>query len=123
MCSTFSGSGKSFTMFGDGHQGGLLRRSISFILNTKQLTVSFIENIHQDNFDLLSANKQKVTKIGNETRKAISSSSEFNDLLTKMLNLRIQRSTSENATSSRSHLLISFEYDKHAKLAFIDLAG
>lgn len=110
-------------MFGNERQAGLLARSIAFILNAKPLSVSFVENIANEFFDLISGKKEKISKIGEEKKRALKSASEFDILLTQILKLRTQKSTDENATSSRSHLLISFEDGKNGKLAFIDLAG
>lgn len=92
-------------------------------MNSKPLSVSFIENFANDFFDLISGKKEKIAKIGEEKNRVLKSACEFDALLKKVLKLRIQKSTDENATSSRSHLLIRFEDDKNAKLAFIDLAG
>lgn len=56
----------------------------------------------------------------------IDSIEQFNDLLTNVLTHRIQKSTNQNATSSRSHAVIKIiKEDSSAKnvLLFADLAG
>lgn len=119
-----TGSGKSCTTFGNGHQVGILARSVDFILNVEpvSLFVSIIEITADHIFDLLAL-KKKVIKFGQEEKKILNSVDDFNVLLLKVLKLRAQKSTNENKTSSRSHLMIRIEDGKQAKLTFFDLAG
>lgn len=80
--------------------------------------------IENDIFDIVSGRKVKISKFGEEERKEIRSASEFNDRLSKTLEIRSQDSTDQNNTSSRSHLILNFSfYNSNGNLIFIDLAG
>lgn len=118
-----TGSGKSFTMFGNGNQFGILVRSVDFILNVKPVSVSIVEITADNFFDLLDGKMKKIIHFGQEKKQILNSVDDFNALLMKVLKLRAQKSTNENKTSSRSHLMIRFEDDKQSKLTFFDLAG
>lgn len=117
------GSGKSFTMFGNQSDNGILARSVAFILNTKPIYVSCLEIIGQEIFDLTDGKKEKMLQSGTSKKKMIMSTTVFDLLMAKILKLRSQKATMQNTTSSRSHLIVNIEDGTKNKLAFIDLAG
>lgn len=120
------GSGKSFTMFGANNCiDGIVARSVEMVLNEKLITVSVVELIQNDFFDLVNGSKVKVSGFNEAPRKEIGSAIQFNQLLTQTLKLRSQESTDQNNTSSRSHLIINLRLvdTVSSSLYFIDLAG
>lgn len=119
------GSGKSCTMFGNNCiEDGIVPRSVELILKQKYMNISIVEMIGNDTFDIVSGRKVKISTIGEEGRKEIRSASEFNQMLSKTLEIRSQDSTDQNNTSSRSHLIFNLRsYNSDGNLIFIDLAG
>lgn len=109
-------------MFGSDRTNGLLKRSVEYILQIEHMIVSCVELAGNDFHDLVD-NRKRIAKIDDGTKKRISSTAEFDILISKVLKLRVQKATDQNATSSRSHLFINFEDDSGTKLSFIDLAG
>lgn len=114
------------TMFGDQYSDGLLISSIAYILEThnSSISVSVTEIIGSDCYDLTSGKKIECNVNLAKTTK-LSSLSQFDILVTKVLTIRSQKSTTQNKTSSRSHLLFQFSVEEipNANMAFIDLAG
>lgn len=109
-------------MFGVNGSVGILGCSVEFILKSKKIKVNIVEMIGNDSFDL-GDGKSKLST--NKTLISIDSLDAFNKLLSKVLKLRTQKSTDQNKTSSRSHLIfeLSFEDGSPGKMAFADLAG
>lgn len=112
-------------MFGTENHTGIIGRSVELILDTKAFNVSIVENIGNDLFDIISGNKMKISTIEEAKRKPIRSASDFNQLLVQTLKIRSQKSTNQNKTSSRSHLIfiLCLEDISSGKLMLVDLAG
>lgn len=112
-------------MFGAGDHIGIIGRSVELILESKFFTISIVENIGNDLFDIISGSKIKISTIDGANGILIRSASAFNQLLVQMLKIRSQKSTNQNETSSRSHLIFNLrlEGDTNGKLTFVDLAG
>lgn len=120
------GSGKTCTMFGTQSQIGILGRSVEFVLqSSKTINVSAVEVVKAELFDLTIGEKIKITQAKNAQKKSISSLLDFNHLVSKVLEMRLQKSTDQNSTSSRSHLIFYLSIANHSNsdMAFIDLAG
>ncbi|XP_031639982.1 kinesin-like protein KIN-14H [Contarinia nasturtii] len=118
-----TGSGKTCTMFGFNGSGGILSRSVGFILNKKSpLVVSVIEMTEKNSYDLGNGKQMHIADA--ITKISIGSMVDFNQLQLKVLKIRSQKSTDQNTTSSRSHLIFELSFEaSSAKIAFIDLAG
>lgn len=112
-------------MFGTINSAGILEMSANFILNrTSRFNVAVIEIIQKDLFDLSDKMKKPIKQIEVAAQIAIESQEDFKDLVDNVLKLRSQKSTDQNMTSSRSHLVFEFSVDESAaKMAVIDLAG
>lgn len=113
-------------MFGITNTSGLLFSSIEYVLaRNENVFVSFIEIFKTNVFDLGSGQRQGIKSIESAMVLPIQSFDSFKDICTKVLAARKQKSTDQNATSSRSHLVICFSSNKNPanRMAFIDLAG
>lgn len=123
----YTGSGKSFTMFGSDGNSGVLSFSVKYILESHAKTIEIfaIELIDKNLFDIINGTKVSIQKISDATLKEIRSVDNFNVIISSVLKARKQYSTNQNATSSRSHLMIGFGIvgESKAKMAFFDLAG
>lgn len=109
-------------MFGSGGANGLLNRSVQYVLEAGNILISCVE-LAKNEFQDLNDKRKKISKVGDGKKERISSITEFNNLLSKVLKLRAQKATDQNKTSSRSHLFINFEDNTGTIMSFIDLAG
>lgn len=86
--------------------------------------MAVIEVIQNDLFDLSGQMKSKIKQSRMATKTSIESYDQFKVRIDNVLKLRSKKSTDQNLTSSRSHLIIEFSFEgSSAKLAFVDLAG
>lgn len=120
-----SGSGKSFTMFGRQNVAGILSRSVEFILNHRPITVSVVELMGSNCYDLTSGQKTLLLNESSAKQVSISSIDEFDRFVCKIISIRSQKPTNQNLTSSRSHLMFKFGFagNSNGNMAFMDLAG
>lgn len=122
----YKGSGKSSTMFGVKDDLGILQSSAVYILKHGEISVSVIEFTDKEVFDLSSGSKIHMdpNKL-HPTTEVVYSSSEFGTLIQQATDLRLQKCTNQNQTSSRSHLIIVIKLKKGAQgeIIFADLAG
>lgn len=119
------GSGKTHTMFGAMNQNGILSRSVEYIITNrkKNINVSVVE-LDGNIIYSLTNGKSKIQKVLTAPKANIGSLTDFNSLVEKVLKIRNQKRTNQNATSSRSHLVFYFSIENSpADMAFIDLAG
>lgn len=126
FCHGLTGSGKTYTLFGgDDQSNGFLTQSAEYILQKKVFKVSAVEIINTNIHDISGGSKALVKNVVNQKPKSIASLDDFNCFLSKILKIRSQKSTDQNKTSSRSHLIITLTLDDSAtaKMAFVDLAG
>lgn len=109
-------------MFGVEDDIGLLCRSAAYIMAKRSIIVEAIELYGNDRFDMLDNGKMIMKK---PIEISIESMDGFSLLAKGLLSNRKQKSTDENTTSSRSHLLIIISTSEHLgnKLVFADLAG
>lgn len=109
-------------MFGIEDDIGLLCRSAAYIMTKNSIIVEAIELYGNDRFDMLDKGKMIMLK---PSKMLIETNDAFNFLAKGLLLNRKQKSTDENVTSSRSHLLIIISTSEHSKnkLLFVDLAG
>lgn len=121
-----TGSGKTYTMFGTTNDG-VINRCVDMIFKTKpsvKLNVSVIEMINSDLFDLLNESRNVIRSNELAGKTALESSTQFNNLVSKVLKIRKHAPTDQNITSSRSHLMFEMSLQSSLiKLAFVDLAG
>lgn len=135
-----TGTGKTYTMEGEGDQSGLIPRAINQLVETTPpnsvLTVSFAEIYNEKTYDLLSP-LDSVTnleiydnKINGLTERTVTSKSELYEILQTGSAKRKTAATSLNAGSSRSHTIFTITVRvtedtliKTGKLNFVDLAG
>lgn len=112
-------------MFGYEGTKGILRWSIEKCLVKSPLHVSALEITDTKTYDLTKGKKNQLNDSGKPSAKAIKTIIEFNGLLDKVLALRTQKSTNENFTSSRSHLIfvMTMEGKTTNPIIFVDLAG
>ncbi|XP_031639729.1 protein claret segregational-like, partial [Contarinia nasturtii] len=121
-----TGSGKSCTMFGFGNEVGILHQSVSEILKCGTIVLTVFEIIDKDRFDLIVNDgiKIRMTNDSKPNTKQIQSSDEFSQTFQQVLALRAQKSTDQNATSSRSHLIVKISLKNNSNcIVFADLAG
>lgn len=117
-----TGSGKSTTMFGYDTEPGILFESVAYILQIKPITVSAIEIIGSDMYDVSSGNKKQFEKRNELTTKMIASNDDFQQMVEQVIAVRAQKATNQNKTSSRSHLVFLIKMEDKA-IVFADLAG
>lgn len=109
-------------MFGIADEIGLLCRSAAYILAKGSIIVEAIELYGNDRYDMLDNGRIIIKKA---TKMLIETNDRFSFLAKDLLSNRKQKSTDENTTSSRSHVLIIISTSEHleSKLVFADLAG
>ncbi|KAI1338593.1 P-loop containing nucleoside triphosphate hydrolase protein [Xylariaceae sp. FL0016] len=134
-----TGSGKTFTFSAE---DGLIARAIAMIFGASkgsdeveiQVEMSAIEIYINQVFDLLAAAKEKTeARIDQATYLPVGEADEMYKFLDKANHLRETASTVMNATSSRSHLLVTFRINRRplddsqdpttGLLTMVDLAG
>lgn len=120
-----TGSGKTCTMFGTQNSTGIIVRSAEYVLTAGHIKVSVIEVIDKKYYDLNCSVKKILNANESPTPKLINSLADFISFVAKFRKMRCQKSTDQNSTSSRSHLIVKFQYSSHseADMVFIDLAG
>lgn len=126
FCHGPTGSGKTWTLFGgDNQSGGLLTQSAEYIIQSKIFKASAIEITNTTMYDVSGGKKFTLKDAANQKPNSITSMNDFSSFLSNILKNRSQRSTDQNMTSSRSHLMITLTFDEFAtaKMAFVDLAG
>lgn len=120
------GSGKSCTMFGNGVDAGILRKSVEFLLKAStDFSIQIVE-IHEEKiYDCVNADKVDVTLAAKQPLSIqINSLEQFDEVLDTALKNRTQKATNQNHTSSRSHAIIKiFRNESKNGLLFADLAG
>lgn len=100
------GSGKSSTMFGFNDDIGILRSSAIRILKHGTIFVTAVEFTNEESYDLASGIKVPMgKKFPNPIPETINTADEFDTLVLQAIKLRSQKSTNQNPTSSRSHLM------------------
>lgn len=114
-------------MYGHSTDIGILKRSIRFLLSAShKISIQMVEIYDRKVFDCLDSSKPDVTSgNGNKASKiGIESSEHFDSMLEAALLHRTQKSTNQNATSSRSHAITKIFLDgSNGNLLFADLAG
>jgi myosin heavy subunit len=121
-------SGKTFTMFGDEKNPGLVPRSLEILTSEcKDLTVSAVEIYNDQVFDVLT--KGAVTCFDHSTgmdrsiKMPIDSAEKAQKVVARAMDKRRTASTMKNDSSSRSHMILSFHKSGGGRLSFVDLAG
>lgn len=113
-------------MFGHGNDTGSLCKSVGFLLNASaKIYVQVVELYGDKVFDCADLDKVDITSAVDKAKKVtIKTVDRFSSLVDNALKLRVQKSTNQNKTSSRSHAIfkISMEGSSRA-LLFADLAG
>lgn len=120
------GSGKSSTMFGLNGELGILSSSANHILKHGAISVSVVEFTDQETYDLSSGIKVQMDgKNLSPITEIIYTASEFNLFVQQAAELRLQKSTNQNLTSSRSHLIfiMKLQHAPQGEMVFVDLAG
>lgn len=118
------GSGKSTTMFGIENEFGILGLSVERFLRSNAINISAIEFINKTTFDLVEGKKTELEKRCNPKIKTIRTVEELRVVVKSVLKLRVQKSTNQNFTSSRSHLILVISIEgKSGRMIFADLAG
>lgn len=74
-------------MFGSDRTNGLLKRSVEYILQIEHMIVSCVELAENDFHDLVD-NRKRIAKIDDGEKKRISSTAEFDILISKVLKLK-----------------------------------
>lgn len=114
-------------MFGLNGQSGVLLLSADYVLksSSKVFEISAIEILNNKYFDVINETKNAIQKKSEAIVKQIRSVDDFNVIVSSVLKARSQKSTNQNSTSSRSHLMIEFGIvgESNGKMAFFDLAG
>ncbi|KAI1656750.1 P-loop containing nucleoside triphosphate hydrolase protein [Daldinia decipiens] len=145
-----TGAGKTFTLNHAGQedlrQDGVIPRSMFLIFETKDMqadefeyTISVsIQEIYQDKtFDLLGAveagKRETEVRINSVRKRQLYSRADAEDVIETAMGYRVVSATDMNATSSRSHLILSFEIIRKSRrnareiktgvLNIVDLAG
>lgn len=110
-------------MFGFENEAGILRQSVLEMLKHGTLVLSAIEITYKECFDLITGIKVPIDKMTTNTEH-VRSTVEFDQVVQNVLSLRDQKRTNQNATSSRSHLIIKISIKgKPNCIVFGDLAG
>lgn len=109
-------------MFGKANDG-VLNRSAEFILKSKPFQLSAIEMKGNNLFDLANGASKSIKNSVEASKTTIESVTQFNEMVAKVLEIRSQKATDENQTSSRSHLMFEISLGCAAQIAFVDLAG
>ncbi|XP_055307418.1 protein claret segregational-like [Sitodiplosis mosellana] len=121
-----TGSGKSCTMFGINNSVGLLASSIDYILKQgHRLNMNVIEVFKKEIYDLGEGKKRSFKLTVKAKNVQITSFGRFEQVCNKVKAIRTQKSTNQNATSSRSHIMFRFNVETKPEitLALVDLAG
>ena len=121
-----TGSGKTYTIFGNQHIDGLLDiifRNINYTAKIEAMELSSIGcvDIFNDKIVTLLENDNKI-KLFNITHKEVSSEKEFDKVINNIKNKRKTGTSKYNSYSSRTHLIINIYHNKK-KYVIIDLAG
>jgi hypothetical protein len=120
-----TGSGKTFTMFGNETNKGLfdmISEDLQFDYELEAIDIR-----HNGNYDLFSESKVILYSDGkkdncyNSTKKKITKEN-FDYFKSKILNSRTIGKSKHNETSSRSHLVL-YLYKDNKKYTVVDLAG
>lgn len=126
-----TGSGKTHTILGSPKEHGFLHFLLSDILEMKlDAKISFIEIYNNKCYDILNEKKQVFQRedyenkfiIQNLKHKFLKQESDIKDIQTIISENRKVGVSSENSTSSRSHLQITIDLGDHF-LRILDLAG
>jgi len=152
FCYGATGTGKTFTMFGDNKSSGIVRLVGSEIFEQleenegsrveSRLRLSGIEIYGETIRDLLDDSNGETVRITSSKRgksviqglsaKVVENLEQFNDMVQYCRNARVTEATNANDTSSRSHCIIQITLEqrnqvtgerKESKLNLIDLAG
>ncbi|KAH9905257.1 P-loop containing nucleoside triphosphate hydrolase protein [Xylariomycetidae sp. FL2044] len=151
-----TGSGKTYTMghrsaSGDASQNGVLPQTLDMIFNAAasavgvyeyKVTISAVEIYLNNMFDLLaeddgSGNGGKTAiRLGQEAQLPLVSPEQASEVIDLAVSTRITSSTSKNAESSRSHMIVTLNIDRETLapgpkrgqvdtgiLSLVDLAG
>lgn len=111
-------------MFGIGNEFGILGLSVERFLRSNAINISAIEFINKTTFDLVEGKKTELEKRCNPKIKTIRTVEELRVVVKSVLKLRVQKSTNQNFTSSRSHLILVISIEgKSGRMIFADLAG
>ena len=121
-----TGSGKTFTLFGDSNNNGIF----DFICSSLdyEFDIDVINLTHSGNYDLLNKNKiyiyAKNEEIHSTVEKVVITEKNYNDIRNKIYLSRITGISKLNDNSSRSHLIINI-YNKKNNCTYtiVDLAG
>lgn len=116
-----TGSGKTLTMFGS-NEPGLLQRSGEYILQQTKFFASAVEVNERGCFELYG-NQSLLKENHQPTRTILESTMDLRVFIDKVNTNRTQKPTNQNATSSRSHLIITLSLENGNAMAFVDLAG
>lgn len=143
-----SGSGKTFTIFGDtyGEEKGIIYHTCEKLFKmfekkniTNEMTVSLLEIYNEQITNLFPNNRNKVEVVDNPNREMVllnaqkekvESAESLISLIQKGAKTRHIAENFSNKRSSRSHMIVllelSFIYKnslKNSKIIFLDLAG
>lgn len=131
ICYTYgvTGSGKSYTFFGNDRIPGLVMLSAQFLINrVGNLEIGAYEIYQKNIYDLLDNHKiLNMCEFNGEhvisNLKIITCNvNNINANIQKLINMRTMGESSQNNTSSRSHTIIQLKW-LHQNLFFVDLAG
>ena len=121
-----TGSGKTFTIFGNENNEGLvdiILQHINYNAKIEALELSSIGCIDIfDNKIVTLLEKDNKIKLYNLSHKIINNKIEFNNILNNIKNKRKTGTSKHNSSSSRTHLIINI-YSNNKKYVIIDLAG
>ena len=129
LCYGYTGTGKTFTVFGEPRSPGIVERCVGAILKAKaSVSIRIVEVYLDDAYDLLSPGKEKIAVSGSGDCMATKVQVESETVLSAVLSI-CKRKTSKNAVhskSSRSHCIVMLTVqneDITSELYIADLAG
>ena len=123
-----AGSGKTFTMYGDSKETGIVQRSCDYILKSAspcRLKCSFIEILQENLYDLL-APTVKGLSLTEDTRAKVSVDGLCEETLRNPGDaIEICKKIVKKVGGGKSHLIftVALEGESHRKIVFVDLAG
>lgn len=111
-------------MFGYGEDIGLLRHCAETLLsNGTKFVVQMMEMHENFLYDCINEHKTRITSAAKATKTSIELFATFEICLNRAIAHRVQKSTDQNSTSSRSHLIIKMVDANNKTYMFADLAG